>query len=100
MQPLEKLLQLLQRLQQNTEMFLYPLTLPSLENYLNGFRGACAACGFEANRKLRQQVIEKRGWKFSAAGPAGQMKEKGMTEAAMMSELIAIEIELLQKLRG
>jgi hypothetical protein len=97
MQPPEKLLQLLQRLQQSKEMFIFPLTLASLENYLSGFRGACAACGFEVNRKLRQQVIERHGWKFSAAGPASQMKEKGMSEEAIMDELIAIEMELLKR---
>ena len=93
---IDKLIQLLTRLRQSKEMFLYPLTSGSLENYLNGFRGAGAACGVEAPRKLRQQVIEARGWKFSAAGPAPQMKQKGLTDEAIMDELIDIEIALLQ----
>jgi hypothetical protein len=96
MQPIDKLIQLLQRVRQCKEMFLSPLALPALENYLNGFRGACAAAGFEAPRKLRQQVTEKCGWKFVAAGPAGQMKEKGMDEEAAMDALLALEIEVLQ----
>jgi hypothetical protein len=98
MQAIDRLIQLLERLRKSKEMFLCPLTAAAMENYLNGFRGACSACGLEVPRKLRQQVVEKRGWKFSAAGPAGQMRDKGMDDEAIIDELAAIEIELLQQL--
>lgn len=95
--PLERLIQLLQQVQKQKGMFVFPLDVASMENYLNGFRAASAACGFEIPRKLRQQVIESRGWKHAGAGPVPQMKDKGMAEEAMMDELIEIEIEQLRR---
>ena len=98
MSPIERLIQLLQNLKSGKHQFLFPLEVGSLENYLNGFRGACAACGHEVQRRLRAQVLERRGWKNAAAGPVPQMKAKGFTEEGMMDELIEIEIELLRSL--
>jgi hypothetical protein len=98
MSPVDRLIQLLQLLKSGKHQFLYPLEVSALENYLNGFRGACSASGHEIPRKLRALVVERRGWKHSAAGPALQMKAKDMTDEAMMDELIEIEIELLRAL--
>lgn len=98
MPPRERLMQLLQQVQKQKGMFLFPLSVASLENYLNGFRAASAACGIEVPRKLRQQVLESRGWKFAGAGPVPQMKERGLTEEAMLEELLEIEIEQLRRL--
>jgi hypothetical protein len=98
MQSIEKLIQNLQQVQKQKGMFVFPLDLPSFENFLNGFRAAASACGCEIPRKLRQEVLTARGWKFAAAGPAPQMKAKGMADDAIMNELLEIEIDLLGKL--
>jgi hypothetical protein len=94
----DKVIQLLERFQQRKEEFVYPLNLQAVEHFLTGFRAACAACGFEIPRKLKQQVLERRGWKHSAAGPAAQMRDKGMSDEAIIDELIRLEIEQLKQL--
>jgi len=98
MQSLEKIIQALQLFQKGKEMYVHPLDVTAVENYLTGFRGACSACGVEIPRKLRQQVIETRGWKHSASGPAPQMKAKGLSDPAIMDALIEIEIEQFRRL--
>jgi hypothetical protein len=98
MQAIERMIQSLQLLQKHKETYVYPLDVASVENFLNGFRSACAACGFEIPRKIRWKTIEGRGWKPVAAGPAPQMKAKGMADDAILDELIEIEMEQLRRL--
>lgn len=98
MPSIEKLTRILQQVRKQKGMFVFPLDIPSLENFLNGFRAAASACGYEIPRKLRQEVLTARGWKFAAAGAAPQMKAKGMADEAVMNELIDIEIDLLGRL--
>jgi hypothetical protein len=90
-------IKLLRQLQKQKEAFVHPLEIGGVETYLAGFRAGCAAFGAELPPKLRASVLERRGWKRSAAGPVPQMKEKGMTDLAVMDELIEIEIELWQR---
>jgi len=92
----DKPIQLLERFQQQKQDFVFPLEPQSVELFLTGFRAACVACGLDVPRKLKQQVLERRGWKFSASGPAPQMRDKGMKDEAIMDELIRIEIEQLR----
>ena len=42
------------------------------------------------------QVIESRGWEFSANGAVNDMRERGLSEEQMVQELILIEIKTLE----
>lgn len=92
----DKPIQLLERFQQQKQDFVFPLEPQSVELFLTGFRAACASCGLDVPRKLKQQVLERRGWKYTASGPTLQMRDKGMKDEAIMDELIRIEIEQLR----
>lgn len=94
----DKPIQLLERFLQQKQDFVFPLEPQSVELFLTGFRAACVACGLDVPRKLKQQVLERRGWKFSASGPLPQMRDKGMKDDAIMDELIKIEIDQLRQI--
>ena len=98
MPPVDRVLQLLEAFKKSKEMIVHPVDVHTVQTFLTGFRSGCAACGLEVPRKLQWQVLEGRGWKRAAAGPVGQMKEKGMADPAIIDELIDIEIEQLQRL--
>ena len=46
---------------------------------------------------LHHQVHERRGWRGSALGPIPHMREQGMTDEAIMDELIEIEVEVIRE---
>lgn len=94
----DRAIAVLQQFKKQKEAFVHPLEVNNVEIYLSGFRAGAAAFGVEIPKDLRRKVLEKRGYQRSAAGPVPQMKAKGMTEPAMMDELIDIEIELWQRL--
>jgi hypothetical protein len=91
------MIQVLRQFQKQKEAFVHPLTIGGVEIYLSGFRAGCAACGAEIPKELRRKVLERRGWQRSAAGPVPQMQAKGMNDAAVLDELIEIEVELWQR---
>ena len=42
------------------------------------------------------QVIESRGWEFSANGAVNDMRKRGLSEEQMVQELILIKIRMLE----
>jgi hypothetical protein len=71
---------------------------PAVQLFLMGFRSACQAIGWPITLELRREATWKRGWGFPAVGPAGEMRERGYTEAQVVEELLMIEITTLQML--
>ena len=48
--------------------------------------------------EVRREATYRRGWGFPAAGPAGEVRERGYTEAQVVDELMMIEVTTLQLL--
>ncbi len=66
------------------------------ETFLQGFRQALIATGVPVTIHS-QAVLESRGWQFTSVGFAPSMREKRLTEAEIMDELIdALVVELRQ----
>lgn len=72
-------------------MDIQPLDVPSTINFLNGFALGCFACGLD-DLDVRESATVARGWTWSAAGPIGEMRERGLSEEAIVHELIETEI--------
>jgi hypothetical protein len=66
--------------------------------FLNGFQFAIgAAFGFDRERRLREQVVKARGWRwFAALHPYEEMIRRGMPPERVIDELLVIEIEVLR----
>ena len=67
------------------------------QNYLNGYSAGVMAMlpHWEGKMNLVTHTDVRRGWEASSIGPVPQMQERGWSEAAIIDELITIEIEAL-----
>ncbi len=77
-----------------------PIDVAAAENFLNGFRIGCLACGLEVPLMIQEQVTVERGWKWCATGPIQEMQEAGLSEEQVIDELFAIEISGWEKCIG
>ena len=83
--------------QQRKGMYVLPLTVDSVVNFLNGFQAACRVFGVEELPDARGRVYKQRKWKCGAAAlPITEMRKKGWTDEQIMDELIEINIALLR----
>ena len=64
--------------------------------YFRGVGLALDTMGVRRSLDILIQVIESRGWEFSAVGAVNDMRERGLSEERMVQELILIEIEMLE----
>jgi hypothetical protein len=90
------LLGVLKSLKGRKGMYLHPVSVDSVVNFLTGLSCAVGAIGNGAMWAAQ----EKRGWKKSSVGPIPQMREKGMTDEQIMDELIDIEIEMFESINA
>lgn len=68
------------------------------ERFLYGFSEACHTLGNGFSPHIRRSVETDKGYKVSAEGPVPQMRARGMTDAAMVDELLALEIAYWKRL--
>jgi hypothetical protein len=73
-------------------MYFDPVDAASAQNFLYGLVVGCFACGLDVPLDVREQVTVARGWPWTAAGPVDAMRGRGLSEAAVVDELIALEI--------
>ncbi|MGI4789124.1 MAG: hypothetical protein ACRYFS_09780 [Janthinobacterium lividum] len=66
-------------------------------NFLQGFLTACDALGFGYSRDISRQVHVESDWESGAEGVWLQMRQKGMSEEAIVQELLRMEIRTRQK---
>ena len=69
--------------------------VPAVVNFLEGFKTACLMlnAGFDY-KTIYEQVAQERGWKNSPQGIWRQMQERGMNDAEVIAELLAIHQEI------
>ena len=70
----------------------------STMKFLQGFLVASDALGFKYSRDISRQVIIENDWEPRPGGVWLQMRDKGMSEEAIVQELIRLEIKNWQKL--
>jgi hypothetical protein len=74
-----------------------------MERLLWGFKIGCFAAGdvddgFEKHLEVSRQVIAEHGWEVLAISPSREMKERDLSEEAIIDELLAIEIDIWRRL--
>jgi hypothetical protein len=94
------IIEILRSARDRKAMYLGTVDVPSAENFLNGFKVGCFACGRDVPLEVRARVTTKRGWVWSAKGPIEEMRERGLTEEEIVDELFAIEIAAWEACNG
>jgi len=94
----DRLIECLQSLQLRKQMFVYPVDVASVQNFLAGFKAGCHVCGVEIDRELGWEAERARGWQTRSVGPVPQMEAKGLSKEEIMNELIEIEIATLREM--
>lgn len=97
-QTIERCIERLAHMTARKPMYVYPLTVDTMKNFLNGFVCAYSACdNLQWPRDIRRRVEERRGWRKTPTGPIQQMQANGMTDEQIMDEMIAIEVDVLRE---
>jgi hypothetical protein len=69
-----------------------------LNIYLSGFLSACIGLGISYGKDINLQVIHSAGWNYPPDGVARVMRDRGMTDSAIVPALIDLEILKWKKL--
>jgi len=84
----------LEHLKERPAMWIHPVSISSLMNFLGGFR-----CGYSSALSSKEPVTDHwfeaqkiRGWKCQATGPVEPMREAGLSDVEIMRELVEIEM--------
>ena len=97
-----KLIELLETVQQRPHMFFGKPDIQAAIFFLYGVDAVLqASFGFDS--RLKERVIVERGWQLpKASGPGieSQMIQRGKSPPEVIEELVAIEIDVLQRLTG
>lgn len=69
--------------------------------FLGGIASGLEICGGLDRTnfgKTRERVAKERGWQWRPIGLVREMKERGMTDMAIITELVTIETEVLTQI--
>jgi hypothetical protein len=98
---LERLITVPESARQRKAMYFQPVAPVAVIHWLNGLRVGFAFAGLEWSQEYRRLAVERRGLKFRAAAwETQELQERGLCPEAVADELLAIEIEMWQSLRG
>ncbi len=90
------LLDVLQHMRKRPGM--YFSTVTQADCYLRGFYSASHIClDLPPSTRYRATVTIERGWTWSAVHPWNEMRNQGMDDAAIIDEMLAIEIEVWKR---
>lgn len=84
---------ILEHLKERPAMWIHPVTISSMTNFLNGFRSGYSAA-FSPEERINDIWFEAqtaRGWQSRASGPVAQMQEAGHSDDEILRELVEIE---------
>ena len=98
---LDRLIEILESARQRKEMYFSPVEAVSVINWLHGLRTGASLCGLDWTTGERRTVVERHGLEFrSAAWEVSQLEHRGFTPARVIDELLSLEIEMWQAVRG
>lgn len=96
----EHLIKLLEQVHERPTAYLGP-ELNGVVHFLWGVRSVCfAVFKLSMDDGVYKQVIEERGWNYSAVAPLIEIKERGLSDLEMAKELLIIEIAVWKRQFG
>ncbi len=94
-----KLIELLEHARKRPGMYIGKIDHICLNNYLNGIYEGFRLLGFAPDLFYLNLITRERGWKDDTSfGAYPYMKEKGLSEAEIVDEELAIHIEMWRRL--
>jgi hypothetical protein len=96
---IESLVKRLEEVRQRPWFWLGRIDPELAKVFLLGIDQSMEATGFGRVQEVRWQVERDRGWdQGGARGPISHMKREGLTDEAIVDELMAIEIEVWNRI--
>jgi hypothetical protein len=86
--------ELMDRLAKRPDMFVHPVTFATMQGYLTGLAAGLCYAGIEHTWEEYHAAAQSRGW--NTRGNLGILRDftaKGITEEAMVRELIAVKAD-------
>jgi hypothetical protein len=71
----------------------------SVEAFLIGIRVSYGMFGYSYDAEIESDTLSKHGWVRQSTGELNQMRKAGMSEEAIVKELIRLEVEKWQRLK-
>lgn len=90
---LEGVLKSLESFAARTEMYVHPVEVATVQSYLHGLEAGCRLGGLAVSRDLYVEAAAARGWEFRSTGIVWHMRARGLDEAAVIQELIAVQAD-------
>jgi len=91
----EKVLELLEVFRKRPAMYVYPVSVETVDSFLYGLSVGLNIGDGESAERFRRKAQVRRGWKWRNTSPIPQMREKGLDDVTIIAELIAIERDAL-----
>lgn len=92
-----KIIDVLENIRARPGMYISSIEPNSLMDYLHGLYAGCYLCGGGYDQAYHQSAYA-RGWHgYGVRHPFRVMQEKGLDNAAIINEMLMIEIEAWQK---
>ena len=107
-QAVETIIAILEHAQARTAMFMHDADrVDVVKGFISGFNVAWRIMGYSISQEVYDAVITQRGWKRSGSRAEllsqktnKNMKDSGMSDAEVIQELFAIEIDCWKITRG
>ncbi len=93
----QTILEVLKHIQKRPNMWVAS-DLPAIVNFLNGFKIALSATGYELPETVHAEIAEMRGWEGASVPLYRQMEAQGMDETAIIEELVTIWIMGIERI--
>jgi hypothetical protein len=93
-QMLDHVLKHLELFEARTSMYVPGVNVATVQSYLHGLQAGCALGGLVVSMDLYLQVAATRGWR--SANIVRYMQSKGLDDAAIIRELIALQAEVFR----
>jgi hypothetical protein len=93
-----ELLATLELLAKRTDMWVHPVSFATVQSYLHGLSKGLKFAGIAYTSEQYQLAAEARGFELDVAvGLLRDFRKKGLSEAAMIQELIEVETEAYRR---
>jgi hypothetical protein len=89
----DEALRLIQAMTKRPAMYVEPVEPATVENYLRGMRVGLALSGVVSADHQYEEAASARGWKFRDASVVWHMRQAGLDEDAIVSELFHIQAD-------
>ena len=93
----DKVLALLDHMRRRTGMYVQPVEIATVQSFLHGLQKGCAFGGLKVTQEVYEAVAAARGWKWRAAGIIWHIKAKKLDDAAIIQELITVQMEAFRQ---